>query len=203
VVATLLGKMLRIDVNTGDPYGIPADNPFVGAAGLDEIWAYGLRNPWRASFDRVTGDLYIGDVGQNALEEIDYVPSSSTGGENYGWRILEGDQCFNPDPCTEPPDYVPPVQVEGRCAGGASITGGYVYRGTCLTDYVGTYFYADYICDYVKTFDISGGAATNQQNITNNLEPGGLPPLTSFGEDAFGELYITAFDGRVYRIAVE
>ena len=134
--------MLRIDVNNGTPYGIPPDNPFVNDSNvLDEIWALGLRNPWRYSFDRETGDLWIGDVGQNNWEEVDYQPASSAGGENYGWRCFEGNHNFNTSGCGPATDYVGPVfevQQQGF-SGPCSITGGFVYRGNENPDLVGHY----------------------------------------------------------------
>ncbi|NJN00661.1 MAG: PQQ-dependent sugar dehydrogenase, partial [Aquincola sp.] len=120
----LLGKMLRIDVDNGEPYGVPADNPFVGQTGVQpEIWALGLRNPWRFSFDRVTGDLYIADVGQNAYEEVHFQPATSTGGENYGWNPMEGNSCFRNNDC-DPTAFVAPVATyaHGDQVGGCSIT---------------------------------------------------------------------------------
>ena len=142
--AELLGKLLRIDVESGIlPYVIPATNPFTQTAGFrGEVWALGLRNPWRFAFDRANGDLYIADVGQNGYEEVDYQPAASRGGENYGWRIMEGQHCYNPANCS-PTGLTLPV-VEYSHAEGCSITGGAVYRGSRFVRMQGVYFYADY-----------------------------------------------------------
>ncbi|MCS7041129.1 MAG: PQQ-dependent sugar dehydrogenase, partial [Caldilineales bacterium] len=140
---SLLGKMLRLDVDNGEPYGIPPDNPFVVRGDArPEIWAYGLRNPWRFSFDRATGDLYIADVGQNAYEEVNFQPAGSSGGENYGWRYFEGTHEFK-DAADAPPEVVPPIAEYGR-GDGCSVTGGYVYRGAALPELNGVYFFGDY-----------------------------------------------------------
>ncbi|MGH9204833.1 MAG: PQQ-dependent sugar dehydrogenase, partial [Vicinamibacterales bacterium] len=140
----LLGKMLRIDVNGGEPYAIPPSNPFAnGTNARPEIWATGMRNPWRFSFDRTTGDLFIADVGQSAYEEINFQPASSSGGENYGWRIMEGAHCFNPGSGCDQSGLTLPVAEYGR-QGGCSVTGGYVYRGSALPEWQGVYFYADF-----------------------------------------------------------
>ncbi|RMH36582.1 MAG: glucose dehydrogenase [Deltaproteobacteria bacterium] len=205
---TLLGKLLRIDVRGGDPYAIPQDNPFAGGGGRPEIWAYGLRNPWRVSFDRMTGDLWIGDVGQNTVEEVDFQPAGAAGGANYGWRIYEGSTCRPGETnCSEPAGYVPPF-VEYRHTGGrCSITGGYVYRGACLPDYAGAYFYGDYCTGEIFTVRQAGGLPDGDPvDVTDDLAPDGLlaNELSSFGEDAYGELYVTALDrGVVYRIEAE
>lgn len=143
---SLLGKMLRIDVNSGTPYAIPPTNPFVGSTAVaNEIWALGLRNPWRFSFDRLTGDLWIGDVGQNEWEEVDFQPASSAGGENYGWRCYEGNAPYNTTGCGAVGNYVAPVAVYANTSSlGCSITGGYVYRGSQYPDLYGYYLYTDY-----------------------------------------------------------
>ncbi len=208
-----LGKLLRIHVDSL-PYTVPADNPFVGHAGsLPEIWATGLRNPWRYSFDRLTGDLYVGDVGQDLWEEIDFSPASSRGGENYGWNPYEGTHC-DPNPsCSAAPHscsvdhYVPPV-VEYTHGTACSVTGGYVYRGCRMPGLRGTYFYADFCAAFIKTFHVVGGQATDQRDRTAELAPGGglgIQLISSFGEDARGELYVvdrgsTTGTGEVYKI---
>jgi len=155
----LLGKMLRIDVNDDDfpsdpdkNYAIPATNPFVGITGDDEIWAFGLRNHWRNSFDRETGDLWIADVGQNAIEEINFQSANSLGGENYGWRCMEGTQCTGLSGCTcNDSELVLPVH-EYTHADGCSVTGGYVYRGAAIPSFRGTYFFSDYCTARIWTF---------------------------------------------------
>jgi glucose/arabinose dehydrogenase len=196
---TLLGKILRIDVNAGSPYVVPANNPFVGLPpARPEIWAYGLRNPWRFSFDRVTRDLYIADVGENFREEVDFQLSTSGGGENYGWNIMEGTLCFNPPTGCSQTGRVLPV-YEYDHGQGCSITGGYVYRGSRLPTLAGHYFYADYCRGWVRSFRYVGGAVTNQRDYTPEF--GTLGNVTSFGEDTRGELYITTQAGSVYRIA--
>lgn len=207
----LYGKIVRLN----DDGTVPADNPFVGDPDyLDEIWALGLRNPWRFSFDRLTGDMYIGDVGQAAIEEIDFQPASSTGGENYGWKVMEGTACFStsncdPDvpPCGDPRLTLPIFEYShnnGRC----SITGGYVYRGCAIPDLRGAYFFADYCTSEIISFHYDGSNVTDLQNRTAELEPGGgldIKWISSFGEDADGELYITDLgtnetNGEVYKI---
>jgi cysteine-rich repeat protein len=206
---SLLGKLLRIDVDVDTPpyYAIPPTNP-VAEFGmpLGLVWAKGLRNPWRFSFDRATGDLYIGDVGQNRLEEIDVQPANSGGGENYGWDIFEAEACFEPDPaptCPARDAFVFPVLSYGR-DDGCSVTGGFVYRGCALPDLRGEYFYSDYCTSFLRTFRFDGSAAIQRRDRTAELRP--APPRTidtivSFGEDARGELYIADYDGEVYRIA--
>ncbi len=193
--ATLLGSMLRLDVDAASPYAVPADNPVVGQAGIrGEIWAWGLRNPWRFSFDRATGDLYTADVGQNAREEVDVQPAASPGGENYGWNQMEGSICYTPG-CS-PLGLTLPV-AEYTHADGCSVTGGYVYRGARLAGHQGRYFYADYCQGWVRSFTYANGQATDPREWPA-LSPGGQ--VTSFGEDARGELYVMTAAGRVYRL---
>ncbi|RMF85927.1 MAG: hypothetical protein D6744_00520 [Planctomycetota bacterium] len=207
ITDNLLGKILRIDVDGDDfpgdtqrNYAIPPDNPFVGVTGDDEIWAFGLRNPWRNAFDRVTGDLWIADVGQNSWEEINYQPASSAGGENYGWRCREGAHNFNTSgDCSQTP-FIDPIQEYSHNAGRCSITGGYVYRGCAIPDLTGKYFYGDYCTGNVWSFRYDGVSITDFVDHTAELAPGGFA-LVSFGEDAYGELYICDQPGgRVYRI---
>ena len=194
---TLLGTILRVDVDGGTPYGIPADNPFVNdAAAADEIWAYGLRNPWRFSFDRLAGDLYIADVGQNQWEEIDVQLASSGGGENYGWNVMEGAHCYNAQICNET-GLVLPV-LEYSHGEGCSVTGGYVYRGTALSGMTGRYFYGEYCVGWIRSFRLDGDEATDPMDHSSDL--GTVLQLASFGEDARGELYIVSLGGSVYRI---
>lgn len=201
--STFLGKMLRIDVDSASPYAIPNDNPFVGnPAFLDEIWAYGLRNPWRYAFDRETGDLWIADVGQGDLEEVDFQPANSTGGENYGWRLMEGTDCFNPSQnCNNGSLELPLHEYRHtffplRC----SITGGFVYRGDDIPGLQGTYFYADYCSNEVWTIRNLNGTVVDFKEITGDLGSTINGP-TSFGEDAAGELYIVAGSaGQVWKI---
>jgi glucose/arabinose dehydrogenase len=194
----LLGKMLRIDVDNGSPYAIPPDNPFVNDPNtLSEIWAIGLRNPWRFSFDRLTGDMWIGDVGQNAREEIHFQPAGSSGGENYGWRCYEGDITYNSSGCASASTYEEPVYVVKHLSSGAnSIAGGFVYRGAnlCMN---GVYFCAEIYRDTVYTIIPDGdGWSTNRRYFTG-------ADIVSFGEDEQGELYAVSIQGNIYRITGE
>jgi glucose/arabinose dehydrogenase len=210
---TLLGDMLRIDIDSGSPYGIPDDNPYVGDGGgvREEIWMSGVRNPWRWSFDRQTGDMYIGDVGQGAWEEVDVLTPEEQPGANLGWDEVEGMVCHNGG-CTLG-DFTPPKVVYENPAGeGRSITGGYVYRGSCFPDLEGIYFYADYVTSQVWTFKYVGGEATEQEEVTADLDTDDLlAGVSSFGEDGYGELYVVSLrpdsfgiaDGAIYRIVVE
>ena len=205
-LGVLLGKILRIDVDTGKArsYKIPSTNPFVGTPGArGEIWAYGLRNPWRLSFDRMTGDMYIGDVGQGAREEVDFQLASSTGGENYGWRIAEGFACRGGSgTCGTNPGFTPPIHDYNRTVG-QCVTGGYVYRGSAIPSLQGTYFFADFVQGKVWSFRYTGGTVTEFTERTSELDPPGdatLGMISSMGEDANGELYIVNYGGFVFRI---
>jgi len=193
---SLLGKLLRIDVDGGDPYAIPTGNPFKSGGGAPEIWALGLRNPWRFAFDRAAGLLYIGDVGQGAWEEVDVQPASQSG-LNYGWRIMEGAHCYTPTNCSSGGLVLPAVEYDhsnGQCA----IIGGFVYRGARFPALAGQYFYADLCAGWVRSFSYAGGGVTGQTSWNLDVSPG--TPL-SFGEDARGELYLLTGGGDVYRIA--
>jgi glucose/arabinose dehydrogenase len=195
---TFLGKMLRIDVDAGTPYAVPADNPFRSTAGAaPEIWAYGLRNPFRVSVDRSTGDLYIGDVGQNRVEEIDVGLASRRGGENYGWNTLEGSQCFNPASGCNRSGLTLPV-YEYSHAEGCSVTGGVVYRGCRMPELAGTYFFGDFCTGLVRSFRLANGQATDVRDWTAGLR--GVNSPSSFGLDADGEAYVVDYDGEVYRL---
>lgn len=190
----LLGKLLRIDVDRGDPYGIPADNPYAGGGGRGEIWAIGLRNPWRFTFDRTGGSLYIADVGQNAYEEIN-VTRAATKGLNYGWNIMEGMHCYGASTCTRTALTLPILEYDhGQ---GCSITGGVVYRGTALPSIAGHYFYADYCQGWIRSLKYVGGALTEQHDWSF----GSIGSITSFGEDSAGEMYVLSDNGRVYKFA--
>lgn len=197
-LTTLLGKILRLDVSVL-PYAIPAGNPFVGMTGEDEIWAYGLRNPWRPSFDRVTGDLYVADVGQGRQEEVNVSTAANGAGRgiNYGWDTMEGSLCFNPMAGCVMTGLALPVVEYDHSAGACSITGGYVYRGAAIPALQGTYFYADFCAGFVRSFRLVNGAATEQFEWAA-LSPG--VNITSFGEDAAGELYIMTAGGGLFRI---
>lgn len=196
-LGTLLGKILRIDVDGGDPYAIPPGNPFAGRQGArGEIWALGLRNPWRFSFDRATGDLYIADVGQNEIEELNAVQGGGPG-LNYGWDIMEGSACFEPSEGCDRTGLTLPV-AEYEHGEGCSVTGGNVYRGAALPDLQGSYFYSDYCSGFVRSFRFSGGSAADERRWPQ-LEPP-EPNVPSFGEDAAGELYILTAGGSVFKI---
>ncbi len=194
---TLLGKLLRIDPRPGSgaPYGIPFDNPFVGRADArGEIWAYGLRNPWRFSFDRATGDLWIGDVGQGAIEEVDRWSAGSPPGPNFGWRLMEGSACFDPADGCDRDGLVLPVAEYGHDLG-CAITGGYVYRGAAVPGLGGTYLYADYCSGTIWGLD-----ATAAHPAPRVLLEAGLA-ISSFGEDEAGELYVVDLaGGRLFRV---
>ena len=192
----LLGKILRLDVDAAVPYAIPSDNPFFGdTSARGEIWLYGLRNPWRFSFDRLTGDLYTGDVGQNAWEEIDVLVAGTPAGVNYGWNPMEGSHCYAASSCPVP-GLVLPV-AEYSHSEGCSVTGGYVVRDTTVPSLVGRYLYGDYCSGWVRSFAYAGGQATNPQQWPALAVTGGLG---SFGEDARGSVYITTLSGNLYRI---
>ena len=191
----LLGSILRLDVSGGGGYTIPADNPYATSASFrHELWNWGLRNPWRFSFDRRDGDLYIADVGQNAWEEVNVQPAGSAGGENYGWNLMEGDHCYTSG-CSQAGLTLPVLEYGHNQ--GCSVTGGYVYRGPAVPTLVGHYIYADYCSGWVRSFRYQGGQATEQLDRAE-LRPGGN--ITSFGEDARGELYVLTQGGGVYRI---
>lgn len=204
---SFLGKILRLDVDGGSPYAVPAANPFIGTPGaLPEIWAYGLRNPWRFSFDRLTGDVYIGDVGQAEREEIDYQPGASVGGENYGWRIFEGSRCNTPIAMEGECDALSPSAVfpihEYTHDDGIAVTGGYAYRGAWLPELEGVYFFADFGSARVWSFSVMDGAASGLQEWTDVLNPDGarLTAISSFGEDDAGELYLASLGGKIFRL---
>ncbi|MFK5956762.1 MAG: PQQ-dependent sugar dehydrogenase [Planctomycetota bacterium] len=198
----LLGKILRIDVDQGDPYAIPKSNPFVGNDQFrDEIWAYGMRNPWRFCFDPVNGDLYIGDVGQNKWEELDWQSGASKGGENYGWRIEEGTHAFKGSDFETDAALVQPIHEYGHTGGHCSVTGGYVYRGEQIPWLQGQYFYADYCSGAVGTLKVKDGVLLERTNRTKQLSADSrLTTLVCFGVDADQEMYIVCQDGRIFRI---
>ncbi len=192
---TLLGKMLRIDVNSGDPYAIPADNPYAdGTGGLPEIWSSGLRNPWRFTFDRATGGMFIGDVGQNVREEIDVEPAGE-GGRNYGWNIMEADVCYR-DSCIRR-GLTLPAFAYGR-DDGCSVTGGYVYRGSAYPELYGAYVFSDYCSGKLWAFDAEAALASGRGDAVV-LGASGISP-SSFGEDEAGEIYIVGHGGSVHRL---
>ncbi|MBD3257505.1 glucose dehydrogenase [candidate division GN15 bacterium] len=197
---TFLGKMLRIDVDGGSPYAVPPDNPFVGdPATLDEIWAIGLRNPWRWCFDGLTGDLWIADVGQGDWEEVNFAPASDTGGLNYGWRLKEGDNCYNPSTNCDPLDTLYDPIHEYSHSLGCSITGGFVYRGCAVPDLDGAYFFGDYCSGRIWSFKYDGSSVLEFTERTSELGNPGFG-LVSFGYDYQGELYLVYSDGDIFKL---
>ncbi|WP_367872573.1 sorbosone dehydrogenase family protein [Luteolibacter sp. Populi] len=204
---TFLGKILRIDVSSGSGYSVPKDNPFVGKAEYKpEIWALGVRNPWRCSFDRKSGDFWIGDVGQNKWEEIDYLPKGKGAGSNFGWRLREADK-ENPTQKIagdKPENNVEPVYVYahgGKSDEGLSVTGGYVYRGP-VKGLEGRYIFGDYNNRRVWSFVLKGGKATDVEDHTDDFAPEGgkVGMISSFGEDSVGNVYIVDQGGAILRI---
>ena len=195
-INSLLGKMLRINVDSGTPYSNPSDNAFPGAvAGADEIWATGLRNPWKFSFDRVTGDLWIADVGQDAVEEINKVPAGTAAGKNFGWRCYEGTAVYNSAGCGIASNYTMPfAQYTQQSTGGCSITGGVVYRGTAFPNLVGKYIFSDYCNNKIGYVSDNGTITWGATQSGNNF--------TSFGEDINGEVYVMGrSSGVLYKIS--
>jgi glucose/arabinose dehydrogenase len=194
-LSTWLGKILRINPNPNPflPYSSPADNPFVNQPGKrSEIWMYGLRNPWRFSFDKLTGDVWIGDVGQNAYEEIDFITAAQrNSGANWGWKLREGSHEFSGPP---PPGARDPIIERPHSAGDCAIIGGYVYRGTAIPNLVGAYIYGDFCTGVVYGAVQSGGVITQHRALTN------VPLLTSFGQAPNGDLYATSRAGTVYKL---
>lgn len=207
--ADLLGKMLRIDVARDDfpadparNYGIPAGNPFATSGGAAEVWAYGLRNPWRNSFDRETGDLFIADVGQGEREELNFQKAGTGAGANYGWRPKEGTKRTPGIGDPVPAGVTDPFFEYTHDAGGVAVIGGYVYRGSAIPALRGTYFYADH-SGAVGSLKYDGTTVREATDRTAELMPNGADPgISSFGEDTQGELYILTLDGRVTRIDV-
>lgn len=194
-INSLLGKMLRIDVNTGSPYGIPPTNMFAGAtAGADEIWAVGMRNPWKFSFDRSNGDLWIADVGQNVSEEINK-SSGNPAGLNYGWRCYEGNATYNTSGCGAAANYKFPIATYPLSNGFCSSTGGYVYTGTIYPNFQNKYFFADYCTNQIGFIPTTGGAITWTTPFAGNIN------IAAFGEDLNGELYVAGItNGIVYKM---
>ena len=193
-LATLLGSIIRINVGMLDEigsYSIPADNPFVGVEGTrGEIWAYGIRNPWRFSFDRESGELWMADVGQNRFEEVNIVRR----GKNYGWNVMEGSSCFKPSRGCDTQGLEMPVAEYGR-EGGCSVTGGYVYWGARLPSLYGAYIYGDFCSGKIWALRHEGGQVTEQLELVDSrLE------ISSFGEGQDGEIFVLSFDGGIYRL---
>jgi glucose/arabinose dehydrogenase len=199
-INSYLGKILRINVDTL-PYTSPATNPFFGPTpGLDEICVVGCRNPWRGSFDRLTGDFWLGDVGQDAREEIDFVPAGTLPGRNFGWRCMEGNQCTGLSGCTcSGPTLTNPVYTYSSAIGVSECTviGGYVYRGCAIPQLRGYYFFNDYCTSKIWRFTYNGTAVQNFLEVTAQLNAGSS--IVSYGEDAFGEMYICNMSGSTIR----
>jgi glucose/arabinose dehydrogenase len=198
--STFLGKMLRIDVESGgaSPYGVPSDNPFTGNPGtLDEVWALGLRNPWRYSFDSLTGDLYIADVGQSEYEEVNFQSASSRGGENYGWDTMEGNHCYSSATCDQT-GLTMPVHEYDHSEGDCSITGGILYRGTHHPDLVGIYIFGDFCTGKIW------GLRNDGSGWESTLFGDTSYQITTFGQDETGELYLTDYStGEIYAISTD
>ena len=196
---SLLGKILRLDPNTGNACTLLTNNPFANGGGAAEVWSLGLRNPWRFSFDRTTGDLYIGDVGQSQREEVDAVLAPSAGRQiNFGWRIMEGFLCFNPPSGCNTSGLTLPILDYTHDDGACSIIGGYVYRGPLNPAATGRYFYADFCAGFVRSFQLQNGQPGSQNSWPLLSPPGNQ--ITSFGEDARGELYLMTLAGGLFHI---
>ncbi len=194
----LLGKILRINVNRVAPYSVPVGNPYANSVdGKPEIWATGIRNPWRFAFDRSAGLLYIADVGQNEIEEIDVVQASRAG-VNYGWNTMEGDACYGASNGCNRAGLEMPALTYRHTGGACSVTGGFVYRGRKLPSIAGHYFYADYCAGWVRSFKYQNGSATDKRDwkLSENIGH-----IVSFGEDSSGELYIVSENGKIFRVA--
>ena len=190
---SLLGKILRLDVNRGDPYEIPADNPFIGqSATRNEIWALGLRNPWRIAFDGEANLLYVADVGQNAHEEISVVPADQ-GGVNFGWKVMEAQHCFQASSCAQAGMTLPVVEYPR--SDGISITGGFVYRGEAIPELRGHYVYADFGRSWIRAFRFQQGQVRDARTL--EIE---MPRVSSFGIGGDGEMYVVSLDGNVARM---
>ena len=191
-----LGTILRLDMDTGDPYSAPDDNPFFSGGGAPEVWAYGLRNPWRFSIDRASNTMFIGDVGQADAEEVNAVALEPVG-YNFGWPVMEGYNCWLPrDGCDQTGIQLPTTVYSH--ADGCSVTGGYVYRGSQIPEYYGHYFYADWCLGWVRSFEYASGAVLNPNDWSVDLANPGQ--ITSFGLDGDGEMLYTTFEGTLGRI---
>lgn len=192
---TMFGTISRIDVDGGDPYSVPPDNPFVAGGGAPEVWAFGLRNPWRFSIDPVDGMVYIADVGHADQEEVNVVPMSE-GGHNFGWSDVEGTRCFHVQDC-DLANYTSPVLIYTH-EDGLSITGGFVYRGGEIPELHGTYFYSDWVSQWIRSFRMVDGQVTDEKDWTEELGgPFGQP--NTYGIDGHGELYLVTHGGQVYK----
>ena len=191
---TMYGAIMRIDVDNGDPYAIPADNPFANGGGAPEVFAYGLRNPWRFSIDPATRLLYIADVGHADQEEVNVV-SIDEGGYNFGWSDMEGTRCFHKQDC-DPADYTSPAIIYTHDVG-LSVTGGYVYRGAEIPELTGAYFYSDWVSSWIRSFKFIDGSVTEEIDWSNDLGTVGQP--NTYGLDGHGEMYLLTHGGQVYK----
>jgi glucose/arabinose dehydrogenase len=193
----LLGKILRIDIDQGEPYGVPETNPFVNnSQARPEIWSWGWRNPWRVSFDPANGDMYIADVGQNQYEEVHMEPAGSPGGQNYGWRLMEGSHCHNPSQCDPRAlGLVLPV-AEYDHGLGCSVTGGYVYRGSQFPALDGIYFYGDYCSGIIWGLRLEANGSWSQAELRRSDAR-----ISSFGQDEAGEVYLVGHQGGIFQLA--
>jgi glucose/arabinose dehydrogenase len=198
-LSSLLGKLLRLNPDIEGACSNVIINPFILVGGAQQVWSLGLRNPWRFSFDRITGDLYIGDVGQDAREEIDVAVAPNAGRQaNYGWRLMEGFLCFNPSMNCNSGGLTLPLLDYPHLSGACAVTGGYVYRGSALAAMQGTYFYGDFCAGFVKSFRYRNGQPTEETEWPLLSPPGGF--VTSFGEDAAGELYVMTQGGGLFKV---
>lgn len=199
---SFMGKMLRLDVDAGAPYVVPPDNPYVTRPGWrPEIWQLGFRNPWRWSFDRATGDLYVGDVGEDVLEEINLLEAPIEGGNNFGWPFMEGTGCFEPLTGCETAGLVTPLVEYPHAGDACSVTGGFVYRGSAFPALRGAYLYSDFCGGWIRSFRLEGGAAAEAYpEVPPPLAGGVTDNAVSFGQDAEGEIYVVYASGRIYRI---
>lgn len=193
------GKILRIDVDHGDPYSIPADNPFAGGGGLGEIYEYGFRNPWRFYIDAPENMLYIGDVGQSDVEEIDVVGLSDKG-VNFGWPDYEGENCFTPVDSCDPSGVTMPVIAYGHDEGSCSVTGGVVYRGAAMPELVGHYFYADWCAGWIRSFRFADGQVTDEQDWAADIADVGTITISAIGTDKDGELLVVDSNGQLFKV---
>ena len=196
---SLQGSILRIDVDSGDPYGIPTDNPYAGGGGLAEIWAHGLRNPWRFFIDETDGLIYIGDVGQADVEEINVAPVTEAA-IDWGWPNFEGDDCYQPSDDCDMVGWQGPTVTFGHGEGACSVTGGIVYRGAAMPEVVGHYFYADWCIGFIRSFRYAGGAATEERDWSAGFAALGTLQISSFGWDGANEMLVVDSNGSVYRV---
>ncbi|UCG41414.1 MAG: PQQ-dependent sugar dehydrogenase [Acidimicrobiia bacterium] len=196
---TIFAALLRLDVDSGDPYGTPIDNPFANGGGAAEVWAYGLRNPWRFTVDHETRLVYVGDVGQGAREEINVLAIDGDAGANLGWANVEGTLCFFEGDCDPASYHLPTIEYDHDK--GCSVTGGVVYRGTAIPELDGHYFYADWCNQWIESFLLEGGVVTDERDWTAEYNQAGQP--NGFGNDSDGELYVATFGGSVVKLVAD